>query len=224
PRVVVLGRRGRRPPCATHRALGEAWLADAVDEQAAVVAFWRLARDLQALGAPAGLLAACLRAAAEEARHARGCFAVAGHLLGLRLAPVAERLPVDAPLDAPMLAAMNLRDGRFNEGVAARQAGRAASAAMVPAVRALLSAIAGEEAAHARLADGIEAWLVQAFGAPVRAAAAEARAALPDQAPTLRTVAAPTALARAFGRLDAAGKRAAFADAQRSMGGSRCAG
>lgn len=208
PRVAVLGRHAGSPPSPARQAVGRAWLADALDEQAAVVAFVRLARDLAALGAPACLIAGCARAADEETRHARGCFAVAGHLLGLRLAPVAERLPAAAPLDAPALAAMNLRDGRYNEGVAARLAERAAQGAAAPTIRRLLSSIAAEEAGHARLAEAIERWLIRAYGTPVRLAIAEARARLPATLPVARALAAPAALGRALGRLDAAGQRA----------------
>ena len=59
------------------RARGRAWTADALLEHASVASFSRLSLALLAVGAPADLVALAHRAALDEIRHARLCFALA---------------------------------------------------------------------------------------------------------------------------------------------------
>lgn len=63
------------------RTLGELWLLTARMEHASVAAFSQLGLHLAALGAPARLLEATHRAALDEIRHARACFAIV-HAIG----------------------------------------------------------------------------------------------------------------------------------------------
>lgn len=185
---VVLERVG----APVHDEAGRWWLQNALAEHGAIGAFLRLAGWLRQHGAPAELIRRSVAAAEEEARHADACFAIAGRLLGLRLAPVAAEVPVgDAP-DLVALAVMNLNDGRYAEGVAAREAAAALPHAVDPDVRTTLTAIAAEEASHARLADDIEIWLRAVGGAPVDAALEAAMIALEgDQSPAPRLPHAP---------------------------------
>lgn len=185
---VVLERVG----APVHDEAGRWWLQNALAEHGAIGAFLRLAGWLRQHGAPAELIRRSVAAAEEEARHADACFAIAGRLLGLRLAPVAAEVPVgDAP-DLVALAVMNLNDGRYAEGVAAREAAAALPLAVDPDVRTTLTAIAAEEASHARLADDIEIWLRAVGGAPVDAALEAAMIALEgDQSPAPRLPHAP---------------------------------
>lgn len=165
-RYVVLAEVG--PPI--HAEAGQWWLANALAEHGAIGAFLRLASWLRQHNAPAELVQRSIAAAEEEARHADACFAIAGRLLGLRLAPVAEAVFVGKAPDLPALAVMNLLDGRHAEGVAAQEAAGALPHAVDAQVRETLTAIATEEASHARLADDIEVWLRATGGADVVAA------------------------------------------------------
>jgi hypothetical protein len=177
-RYVVLGTTGP----AIHVAAGRWWLQNALAEHAAITAFVRLGGWLGQLGAPAELIARCLQASEEEARHAEACFALAGRLLGQRLAPVAHCTRIGQAPDLASLAVMNLTDGRYAEGVAAREAESAFDVAIDAQARRTLAAIAAEEASHARLADDIEAWLRQVGGSPVEDALQTARHALVQDA------------------------------------------
>jgi hypothetical protein len=125
-------------------------------EAASVLAFEELARDLTRLGAPAQLVAACLRAACQEVAHAR----TVRELARTRGAePPAVQLRERGLPSLLELALHNAAEGVVRESYGALQAivsGRAAKAADI---RLAMAGIASDEAEHAALARQIAAWL-----------------------------------------------------------------
>ncbi|KYF61013.1 hypothetical protein BE11_15180, partial [Sorangium cellulosum] len=132
-------------------ALAAAWTRDALFEHASVASFGRFALELLAAGAPAGLVEEAHRAALDEARHARLCFALASAYAGEAIAPGAfpfeGRVEVEA--DLASIAARAAREGCIGETLAAVIAAEELGAAEDPAVRSALSIIAADEARHA---------------------------------------------------------------------------
>lgn len=135
-------------------ALAEFWRRAAEAERTSVVAFERLALCLAERGAPPELLAECLSAAEDEARHAElarrrterhanTSFAFDDHAAWLS--------GVVAPSFAE-LARESVADGCFGEGVAARILALAAEESADPELAAELAAVASDEARHAELA------------------------------------------------------------------------
>jgi hypothetical protein len=169
-------------PASLREWLAERWLADALDEHAAVAAFTRLSLALLGVGAPLGLVEAAQRAALDEVRHAELCFALAqaysdrplgpGGLPGA-LSPIALR-------SLEQIALASLRDGCLGEGSAAALADHAARHASDPRVRAAFSEIAGDESQHAELAWRIIDWCLSQGGLSVVVALSEARERLPQ--------------------------------------------
>ncbi|WP_437290850.1 ferritin-like domain-containing protein [Sorangium sp. So ce406] len=153
-------------------ALAAAWTRDALFEHASVASFGRFALELLAAGAPAGLVEEAHRAALDEARHARLCFALASAYAGEAIAPGAfpfeGRVEVEA--DLASIAARAAREGCIGETLAAVIAAEELGAAEDPAVRSALSIIAADEARHAELAWRTVAWAIGAGGEGVRAA------------------------------------------------------
>jgi hypothetical protein len=137
---------------ATRKALGAAWLDDALDEHAMVGTFARLALSLLAIGAPPSLVARTEQAAIEEVEHARLCFALASAYLGTPVGPGALEVgPIACPEIVELLRS-SWRDGCLGEGAAAAVARAARRRAHDPAVCAALTIISREEATHAELA------------------------------------------------------------------------
>jgi hypothetical protein len=167
---------------AERRMLAEAWHTAARMEHASVPAFSQLALHLAALGAPAELIERSHRAALDEIKHARRCFAIArayggepwtaGAIPGLGRGD-------DRAVDLVRLAVGSLVDGCVNEGIAADVAGNGARGAEDPVIRESLAMIADDEERHAELAWSVLAWCLDTGGEPVRAAVA-ARAARLD--------------------------------------------
>jgi hypothetical protein len=145
------------------RALGELWLLTARMEHASVAAFAQLGLHLAALGAPARLVEATHRAALDEIRHARACFAIARAITG----ELHDAGPIPAlattrvsTIDLTRLAIGSLVDGCLGEGIAADVAAWGAGSASDPAIRDTLQMIARDEASHAELAWDVLAWCV----------------------------------------------------------------
>ncbi|WP_437640060.1 ferritin-like domain-containing protein [Sorangium sp. So ce854] len=161
-------------------ALAAAWTRDALFEHASVASFGRFALELLAAGAPAGLVEDAHRAALDEARHARLCFALASAYAGDPVAPGAfpfdGRVEVEA--DLASIAARAAKEGCIGETIAAVIAAEELGAAEDPAVRRALAIIAADEARHAELAWRSVAWAIRAGGERVRAAVAEVFAGL----------------------------------------------
>ncbi|KYF62230.1 ferritin-like domain-containing protein [Sorangium cellulosum] len=161
-------------------ALAAAWTRDALFEHASVASFGRFALELLAAGAPAGLVEEAHRAALDEARHARLCFALASAYAGEAIAPGAfpfeGRVEVEA--DLASIAARAAREGCIGETLAAVIAAEELGAAEDPAVRSALAIIAADEARHAELAWRTAAWAIRVGGERVRAAVEEVFAGL----------------------------------------------
>jgi hypothetical protein len=194
-------------------ALAEAWARDALLEHASIASFARFSLELMAVGAPADLVEAAHRAALDEVRHARACFALASAYRGAPVGPSPFPFEgrVDVSGDLARIAARTVVEGCVGETIAAVLAAEQLAGATDPAVCAALSVIAEDEARHAELAWRVVAWAVQTGGERVRAAAAEAfEAALRgtgDVAPACD--AGSPDVAAAHGRLSAAAARAA---------------
>jgi hypothetical protein len=156
--------------------LAEAWTTDALHEHASIASFARFSLDLLAAGAPADLLDLAHRAALDEVRHARLCFALASAYAGRELAPgplpLHGAVPVDGSLAA--LAAATFAEGCVGETVAAVVAAEQLARATDPAVRAALAEIAADEARHAALAWRTVSWALAQGGPAVRAAVEQA--------------------------------------------------
>jgi hypothetical protein len=156
--------------------LTEAWMADASLEHASVASFSRFALALLAAGAPADLVERAHRAALDEVRHAKLCFALASAYAGADLAPGPFPLGGEVRVDASLvaIAVSTVKEGCLGETVAAVVAAEQLARAKDPAVRAALARIADDEARHAELAWRTVAWAVQAGGREVRTAVAQA--------------------------------------------------
>ncbi|WP_224245759.1 hypothetical protein [Hyalangium gracile] len=154
----------------SREVLAAEWEADAKSEHASIASFTRLSLDLMAEGAPPHLIEACLRAALDEVRHARGAYSLASGYAGRSRGPGPLPEVATAPGGLSRLAMETLIDGCFGEGLAAARAREAAAEARDPAVRAHLSAVAREESDHAELAWDVLAFCLERGGVPARLA------------------------------------------------------
>ncbi len=146
------------------RAIGERWLVDARMEHASVASFARAALELMSVGAPSEIVADCHRAALDEVRHARICFAVASRFLGRDVEPGALELPAARPCSLVDIARSTLIEGCFGETSAALIASRAAEACVDEGMGEALRSIADDEANHAALAFRIVGWCLKTGG------------------------------------------------------------
>ncbi|AUX42130.1 hypothetical protein SOCE26_035570 [Sorangium cellulosum] len=201
-------------------ALAAAWTRDALFEHASVASFGRFALELLAAGAPADLVEEAHRAALDEARHARLCFALASAYAGETIAPGAfpfeGRVEVEA--DLASIAARAAKEGCIGETIAAVIAAEELGAAEDPAVRGALAVIAADEARHAELAWRTVAWAIRAGGERVRAAVEEVfaglgRAAVGESVDGEGSDGAESARLAAHGRFGAAARGEAAARA-----------
>lgn len=159
----------------TRAALVHAWRADALLEHASVAAFGRLTLELMAHGAPADLVRDAQRAGLDEVAHAEGCFALVTRLKGEPVGPGPLDLTGMVLLrDLAVCAVDAAREGCVGETVSALLAQRQAERASDPAVRALLTKIAEDEARHAELSWRVVAWAMRKGGARVRDAVSAA--------------------------------------------------
>ena len=172
---------------AARAALATLWSESAQAEHASVPAFSRLSLSLMAVGAPANLVEAAHRAALDEIEHARRAFALASCYGGAPVAPgeLAELhfAPDGIAADLLVLAHESLLDGCLNEGLAAAVAADAAVRAGNPAARAVLAAVASDEAAHAELAWEIVGWCCAQSGVELHRALRQALRAAPTLTP-----------------------------------------
>jgi hypothetical protein len=203
-------------------ALADAWIHDALAEHASIAAFARFSLELLAVGAPAELVADAQRAALDETKHARLCFAMAARH---GRACSAGALPMDGMCIRTGLAEIAgaaAEEGCVGEAFAAVVLAHAAALAEDPELAGALSTMAADEARHAELAWRFVAWAVGRGGAEVRRAVerglAEGRARLPE------SVSLPTGVAepvwRATGRLAPHDLARCLADHAETM--SRC--
>jgi hypothetical protein len=145
-------------------------------EHASVASFGRFALELLAVGAPPELVDLAHRAAMDEVRHARLCFALASAYAGHSIAPGPFPFEgrVDVSADLAAIAVLAVREGCAGETLASVLAAEACARATDPAVRSVLAAITKDEARHAELAWRTVAWAVSRGGARVREAVARA--------------------------------------------------
>jgi len=179
PALCMTGRRpeGLRPAaapqCAASR-LGAYFSAAAQLEAASVIAFERLARELERHGAPAELVDDARRSALDEIRHTRSMAALSARFGGVARPPSIEPAH-ERPRFA--MALENAVEGCVRETYGALVAHHQALAAHDPEVRAALTVIAEDESRHAELSWRIARWLEPTLGEGEQAALHAARAA-----------------------------------------------
>jgi hypothetical protein len=153
---------GRRPPglrpaddVPKGEAVGLHFATVARLEASAVIAFDLLARELEALGAPAELVDQARSAARDEIRHAE---TMTGLARRFGQEPLRARVEPGPPRSLRELAFDNAAEGcvreTFGALVGAHQAGTAADGAVAEAMRT----IAEDETRHAELSWAIAAW------------------------------------------------------------------
>jgi hypothetical protein len=147
------------------------WARAALGEHASVASFSRFALQLMAVGAPAELVAAAQRAAADEVEHARLAFAVASAYASHPVGPGPLPMP-DAPMGTSLveLAVATAEEGCINETVSTLRAQADLAATESEAERAVLHRIVADETRHAELAWQTVAWAITAGGDEVREA------------------------------------------------------
>lgn len=154
-------RAGRRIPPPARPAptcAADLWLRAADEESASVGAFTDLADQLDALGAPADLVARARRAARDEIRHARQCHEISALVSAATsspgsLPPAAPRGPVEPPVRTPKVRArgslVDIRPARSRPMGLLRRVELARLA-----LESLVDGAAGEGFAAARLRAG----------------------------------------------------------------------
>jgi len=208
---------------AERASLALAWTTDALFEHASVASFARFSLALLAAGAPADLVELAHRAALDEVRHARLCFALASAYAGEDVAPGPFPLGGDVRVDGSLaaLAASTFAEGCLGETVAALVAAEQLARATDPAVRAALAEIAADEARHAELSWRTVAWAVRVGGDDVRAAVERALlgalAGPPGGHPQIPGASVTPAGLAAHGRLDDATRARAVTSAMEEV-------
>jgi hypothetical protein len=182
------------------------WCDRARTEWASVPAFFELADQLIAVGAPQPLIDRAYHAASEEVRHAilsAGLASVTGGEDGaIEIASTdhAPRVPLAGLAGITRLAVESWVDGCLGEGLAARVAAAEAQLdAATPRIRDVQRSIARDEASHAELAWDILAYTLAREPEAVRAALAAVR-----DASRLEPDADPAAELARFGCIDGA--------------------
>ncbi|MFK7929419.1 MAG: ferritin-like domain-containing protein [Myxococcota bacterium] len=127
-------------------------------EAAAVVAFERLALDLERIGAPAAFAERAREAAEDEVRHAEQMAAQA-RARGVEPQPVCAG-PHDSSRSLLALAIENAVEGCVRETYGVVDALHRAQSAESPALRLLFSEIAKDEARHAELSWDLHRWMM----------------------------------------------------------------
>lgn len=201
---------------ADRQLLAHHWASIAASEHGSIAAFHRLGLELLAIGAPADLIAACQRAAADETRHARLAFTLASRFAGVPIGPATLDLPHPLPLARTLvaLAEDTVRSACVEETLAIAAAIALRSTATDPAVCFALDRIVADETRHAAFAWRLVRYLVDLGGAPVHAAVQRAFAAAPT--PGGGPGAPPAHLAR-WGCVSDARLAAAVAQARRAV-------
>jgi hypothetical protein len=146
----------RRDGCVEKsQILGEFYASISYLEAASVEAFLRLARELEALGAPLDLQLAAQRAAEDEVRHAEHTRQIAERFGGRVFPPVVAAL---GPRELERVACENIMEGCVRETYGALLAHHQARRSRDPEIRSLMQRIAEDETRHAALAWRVAAW------------------------------------------------------------------
>lgn len=166
-------RSGPAPHTATldpvRRATLAAWWGGiGVSEHASVASFRRFRRSLRGLRAPPGLLDRAERAIADEARHARLAFGIAGAYAGagMRAGPMVLGRPRAVSLEH--FAAETARDGGVEELRSLVLLAAIAEEVREPAVAEVLETIIQDELDHVLLAWDTVQWSMDTGGEKVR--------------------------------------------------------
>ena len=156
----------------TNDPVADAWVANARAEADSVPAFWQLALDLLAHGAPLDLVEAAIDAADDEIRHAAASAAVASRIARGRVCPSVSAGPIRPPVPGPdglaRLALESWLDGCLDEGAAVRRAERGVATARHGLTRETLATIARDERRHEALAWRVLEWALARGGAELR--------------------------------------------------------
>jgi len=136
-------------------SLADFWSDCAGLEAASVPAFYLLAEDLRALGAPAALIDEALKSAEDEMRHATEVFRLAVQAGGQSQDVI---VPARAPKSLFEMAHENAVEGCVRETFGAFVAAYQARTATNPEARLTLVRIAEDELKHAALSHEIAAW------------------------------------------------------------------
>ena len=147
-------------------AAARVWAGRAAAEWASVPAFWELAEQLAACGAPESLQARAIEAAEQEIGHALSAASFAASLakaeLALQPPALVPRDPVGGRQGLKRLALESWTDGCVGEGAAAARAAAEAETAEAAAIRSGQRVVAAEEGRHAELGWDILAWALAA--------------------------------------------------------------
>jgi len=131
-----------------------AWAAIGAAEHASVAGFARFVLQLQALGAPSTLVAEAVTAMADEVRHARDAFAIAGttpgpmDLSGMTLATDPRHVLTELIVEACVGETLNAASAALGATTAR------------PDIAALLRAVADDETRHAALGWKTVRWIL----------------------------------------------------------------
>jgi hypothetical protein len=156
--------------------LADVWASDGMAEHASVASFARFTTQLLALGAPPELVAASVRASADEVRHAKRCFGLASAYANTSIGPGALELRDCLPTGPIELRAVALDlaiEGCIVETVSTLLLAAARDRARDGAVRAVLTELVRDEETHVELAWQALAWMVARGGDELRRALAE---------------------------------------------------
>jgi hypothetical protein len=152
--------------------LSNDWARDALFEHASVASFSRFSLHLMAVAAPPDLLHDAHRAAIDEVKHARMCFALASAYAGEPLGPGALPLEGDilGALDLTSIVLATVHEGCIGETLASLEAATVFENVQEPAVKDVLSHIAEDEGRHAELAWRFVKWALPRGGDDLRRA------------------------------------------------------
>lgn len=142
-------------------ALAERWATIAAMEHASIGSFARFTVQLLALGAPAELLAATQRAAADEVEHAKLAYALASDFAGRTLGPgPLEGVGAPIPTAEEDVLRSLVIEACIGETLGVAEALATADACADPGIRSVLERIASDEQRHAELAWQTLAWML----------------------------------------------------------------
>jgi hypothetical protein len=161
---------------AMRQRLTDEWARDALFEHASVASFSRFSLHLMAVAAPPDLLLDAHRAAIDEVKHARMCFALASAYAGEPLGPGALPLEGDilGSLDLTSIVLATVHEGCIGETLASLEASTVLEIAEEPAVKDVLTHIAEDEGRHAELAWRFVKWALPRGGQELRQAVRKA--------------------------------------------------